>query len=58
MKKNIFKNWKTSLAGFFGVASVVVPVMFPQYAPIAHQVTALAVSLGLIAAKDGDKSGI
>jgi hypothetical protein len=58
MKKNIFKNWKTSIAGFFGVASVVVPVVFPQYATIAHQATALAVSLGLIAAKDGDKSGI
>ena len=54
----MFKNWKTSLAGFFGVASVVVPVVFPQYAPIANQVTALAVSLGLIAAKDGDKSGL
>jgi hypothetical protein len=58
MKKNVFKNWKTSLAGFFGVASVVVPVVFPQYATIAHQATALAVSLGLIAAKDGDKTGL
>ena len=58
MKNNIFKNWKTTLAGIFGFASVVVPVVLPQYAPIAHQVTALAVSLGLIVAKDGDKTGL
>jgi len=56
--KNFFKNWKTTLAGLFGVASVVVPVVAPQYATIAHQVTALAVSLGLIVAKDGDKTGL
>jgi hypothetical protein len=56
--KNITKNWKTSLAGFFGIVSVIVPVAFPQYATLAHQVTAVAVSLGLIAAKDGDKVGI
>jgi len=56
--KNLFKNWKTSLAGFLGLASVIVPVVAPQYANVAHQVTALAVSLGLIAAKDGDKTGV
>ena len=56
--KNLFKNWKTSLAGFLGIASVIVPVIAPQYATVAHQVTALAVSLGLIAAKDGDKTGV
>jgi hypothetical protein len=58
MKNTITKNWKTSLAGFFGVISVIVPVAFPQYATIAQQVTALAISLGLIAAKDGDKTGL
>jgi hypothetical protein len=58
MKKNIFKNWKTSLAGFFGIASVLVPVIAPEYATIAHQITALAVSLGLVVAKDGDKTGL
>lgn len=56
--KNIFKNWKTSLAGFLGLASVIVPVVAPQYTTIAHQITALAVSLGLIAAKDGNKTGV
>ena len=56
--KSIFKNWKTSLAGFLGLASVVVPVVAPQYTTISHQITALAVSLGLIAAKDGDKTGL
>ena len=56
--KNLFKNWKTSLAGFLGLASVIVPVVAPEYITIAHQITALAVSLGLIAAKDGDKTGL
>lgn len=56
--KNLTKNWKTSLAGFFGIISLVVPALFPQYADIAHSATALAISLGLIAAKDGDKTGL
>jgi NADH:ubiquinone oxidoreductase subunit 6 (subunit J) len=58
MKKNIFKNWKTSLAGFFGIFTVIAPVFLPEHANTIHQATALAVSLGLIAAKDGDKTGL
>ncbi len=56
--KHILKNWKTSLAGIFGIAGVVVPMVAPQYAGPLHQATALAVSLGLIVAKDGNKSGL
>jgi hypothetical protein len=56
--KNFFKNWKTSLAGLFGIAAVIVPVMAPNHASTLNQVAALAVSLGLLAAKDGDKTGL
>lgn len=56
--KNFLKNWKTSLAGLFGIAAVIVPVMAPQHASTLNQVAALAVSLGLLAAKDGDKTGL
>jgi len=56
--KSIFKNWKTSLAGIITTAAVIVPTIAPQYAPIAKQVFGLAVALGLIAAKDGNKTGV
>jgi hypothetical protein len=56
--KNLFKNWKTTLAGIVTSASVIVPVLAPQYAPIAKQIFGLTVALGLIAAKDGDKTGV
>lgn len=56
--KNLLKNWKTTLAGIVTSASVIVPVIAPQYAPIAKQVFGLAIALGLIAAKDGDNTGV
>jgi len=56
--KNFFKNWKTSLAGIFGLASAVLPLYAPQHAATLHQVGGLLISLGLLAAKDGDKTGL
>ena len=56
--KRAFKNWKTSLAGLFGLAGVIIPVIAPQHAVAVQQATALAVSLGLIVAKDADKTGL
>jgi len=56
--KNFFKNWKTSLAGLFGIAAVVIPAVAPEHSATLQQVAALAVSLGLLAAKDGDKTGL
>lgn len=56
--KSIFKNWKTSLAGLISAGAVIVPALAPQYAPIAKQILGLALSLGLIAAKDGNKTGV
>ena len=56
--KNLFKNWKTTVAGIVTTGAVLVPTVAPQYAPIAKQIFGLAVALGLIAAKDGDKTGL
>jgi len=56
--KNVFKNWKTSLAGVVSTACVVLPIVAPQYAVVCNQVLGLAVSLGLISAKDGNKTGV
>lgn len=56
--KKALKNWKTTLAGIFGIAGVVVPMFAPQHAVAIQQATALAVSLGLIVAKDADKTGL
>jgi len=56
--KNLTKNWKTTLAGVFGLAAVVIKTLAPEYAVILESATALAISLGLIAAKDGDKTGL
>lgn len=56
--KNVFKNWKTSLAGVVSTACVVLPMVAPQYAVVCNQVLGLAVSLGFISAKDGNKTGV
>jgi hypothetical protein len=56
--KRALKNWKTSLAGLFGIAGVIIPVVAPQHAATIQQATALAISLGLIVAKDADKTGL
>jgi len=56
--KKLLKNWKTTLAGIITSSAVIVPAFAPPYAPIAKQVFGLAVAIGLIAAKDGDKTGL
>lgn len=56
--KNLLKNWKTTLAAAIGASSAIVPVILPQYAPITAKLFEIAVILGLVAAKDGDKTGL
>lgn len=56
--KSLLKNWKTTVAGIISTGAVIVPAIAPQYAPIAKQIFGLAVALGFIAAKDGDKTGL
>jgi hypothetical protein len=56
--KNLLKNWKTTLAGIVTIAGVITATWLPQYAEHVAQVTGVLVGLGLLAAKDGNKTGI
>ena len=47
-------SWKTTLAGLIGIAAVVVPQFWPEYAPLMLKLAAIATSLGLIAARDNN----
>jgi hypothetical protein len=53
------KNWKTTLAGIITVIIQVGPVVAPKIIThdLANAITAVAISLGLIAAKDGNVTG-
>ena len=54
----ILKNWKTSLAGVVAIAGVVVTTWLPQYASYYAQALGVLTGIGLIAAKDGNKTGV
>ena len=45
-------SWKTTAAGVLAIAAIVVQNWLPQYQGILNTVTGIAVSLGLIAARD------
>lgn len=51
------KNWKTTVAGFIGIAITVATSMHWITADVAAAITTIAVSLGLIAAKDSNVTG-
>lgn len=53
MKKT---SWKTTAGGVLAIAAIVVQNWFPQYAGILNTISGIAVSLGLIAARDNDVS--
>ena len=56
MKSLKFTSWKTALAGIIGLAGTVVPQFWPEYAQIMLQIVGLATSLGLMVARDDDKT--
>ena len=58
MKTYLLKNWKTSLVGVFAILAVVTSTWLPQYRDELEAVVGVLVGLGLLAAKDSDKSGI
>ncbi len=47
-------SWKTTTAGVLAIAAIVVQNWFPQYQGILNTVTGVAISLGLIAARDNN----
>lgn len=55
---NMLKNWKTSLAGLVAIAGVITATWLPEYSEHVTAVTGVLVGLGLIAAKDGNKTGV
>ena len=58
MKTYLLKNWKTSLVGVFAILAVVTSTWLPQYKDELEAVVGVLVGLGLLAAKDGDKTGL
>lgn len=58
MKTYLLKNWKTSLAGVVAIATIVASTWLPDYQDEVASVVGFLVGLGLIAAKDGDKTGV
>ena len=49
-------SWKTTVAGIIGLATVIIPQFFPQYQDVFNKILGVAVSLGLIAARDNNVS--
>lgn len=56
--KHILHNWKTSLAGLLAIAGTIIATWFPEYAEDFQKVTVIAVGMGLVTAKDGNRTGI
>lgn len=53
----ILKNWKTSLVGLVAIVTTVVETWLPEYRGLLMQATTILIGTGLIAAKDGNKTG-
>ena len=58
MKTYLLKNWKTSLVGVFAILAVVTSTWLPQYRDELEAVVGVLAGLGLLAAKDGNKTGV
>lgn len=58
MKAYLLKNWKTSLVGVFAILAVVTSTWLPQYKDELETVAGVLAGLGLLAAKDSDKTGV
>lgn len=56
--ETIIKNWKTTLIGLVAIAGVITQTWLPQYADELTKIVTILTGIGLIAAKDGNKTGI
>jgi hypothetical protein len=54
----ILKNWKTSLAGLVSIAGIITTVWLPQYNDELLKAVGVLTGLGLLASKDGNKTGV
>jgi len=58
MKTYLLKNWKTSLAGVFAIAAIVTSTWLPQFKDELEYAAGILAGLGLLASKDGNKTGV
>lgn len=56
--RSLLKNWKTSVIGIVAVASAIISTWLPQYADELNKVIGILTGLGLLAAKDANKTGV
>jgi uncharacterized protein involved in response to NO len=54
----IIKNWKTSLIGAVVIVTTIVETWLPEYQGHLSKVVAVLAGMGLLAAKDGNKTGV
>lgn len=54
----LLKNWKTSVIGIVAIASAIISTWLPQYADELNKVIGILTGLGLLAAKDANKTGV
>ena len=54
------KNWKTTFAGVFAIIPIVLHALFPNVVTteVATSITSVFIALGLMAAKDHNKTGV
>ena len=56
--RSLLKNWKTSVVGLVAIASAIISTWLPQYADELNKVIGILTGLGLLAAKDANKTGV
>jgi|688.fasta_scaffold1180238_2 hypothetical protein len=56
--RSLLKNWKTSVVGIVAIASAIISTWLPQYADELNKVIGILTGLGLLAAKDANKTGV
>ncbi len=56
--RSLLKNWKTSVIGIVAIASAIISTWLPQYADELNKVIGILTGLGLLAAKDANKTGV
>jgi hypothetical protein len=56
--RSLLKNWKTSVIGIVAIASAIITTWLPEYADELNKAIGILTGLGLLAAKDGNKTGV
>ena len=54
----IIKNWNTSLIGAVVIVTTIVETWLPEYQGQLSKVVTVLAGMGLLSAKDGNKTGV